>query len=154
MSGRALMVGGTSRSGNYHLFLSRNLCLLQFARHPLQLRPFRSTDERSHGITLGSFAICRPTCISSANRSLLSCSGSRSITEITADVRPSSETIKRVLAFPPDTNIVWKSHDDSIAQRSAIEQARQEKATGGGGSKRRDTINEEQNAERPKSLAS
>ncbi|KAL4964393.1 eukaryotic translation initiation factor 4E [Aspergillus stella-maris] len=39
------------------------------------------------------------------------------------------ETIKRVLAFPPDTNIVWKSHDDSIAQRSAIDQARQEKAT-------------------------
>ncbi|KAL4929664.1 eukaryotic translation initiation factor 4E [Aspergillus undulatus] len=38
------------------------------------------------------------------------------------------ETIKRVLAFPPDTNIVWKSHDDSIAQRSAIDQARQEKA--------------------------
>ncbi|KAJ5104673.1 Eukaryotic translation initiation factor [Penicillium alfredii] len=38
------------------------------------------------------------------------------------------ETIKRLLAFPPDTNIVWKSHDDSIAQRSAIDQARQEKA--------------------------
>ncbi|KAG5291650.1 eukaryotic translation initiation factor 4E [Histoplasma ohiense] len=38
------------------------------------------------------------------------------------------ETIKRLLAFPPDTNIVWKSHDDSIAQRSAIDQARQDKA--------------------------
>lgn len=38
------------------------------------------------------------------------------------------ETIKRLLAFPVDTNIVWKSHDDSIAQRSAIDQARQEKA--------------------------
>ncbi|KAJ5099663.1 Eukaryotic translation initiation factor [Penicillium argentinense] len=38
------------------------------------------------------------------------------------------ETIKRLLAFPLDTNIVWKSHDDSIAQRSAIDQARQEKA--------------------------
>ncbi|EPS34500.1 Eukaryotic translation initiation factor [Penicillium oxalicum] len=37
------------------------------------------------------------------------------------------ETIKRMLAFPADTNIVWKSHDDSIAQRSAIDQARQEK---------------------------
>ena len=33
-----------------------------------------------------------------------------------------------MLAFPADTNIVWKSHDDSIAQRSAIDQARQEKA--------------------------
>ncbi|KAJ5223698.1 Eukaryotic translation initiation factor [Penicillium chermesinum] len=38
------------------------------------------------------------------------------------------ETIKRLLAFPADTNIVWKSHDDSIAQRSAIDLARQEKA--------------------------
>lgn len=38
------------------------------------------------------------------------------------------ETIKRLLAFPGDTNIAWKSHDDSIAQRSAIDQARQEKA--------------------------
>ncbi|KAL4886246.1 translation initiation factor eIF 4e-like domain-containing protein [Aspergillus karnatakaensis] len=37
------------------------------------------------------------------------------------------ETIKRLLAFPADTSIVWKSHDDSIAQRSAIDQARQEK---------------------------
>ncbi|KAL8774422.1 MAG: hypothetical protein Q9194_004035 [Teloschistes cf. exilis] len=53
------------------------------------------------------------------------------------------ETIKRVLAFPPDTNIVWKSHDDSIAQRSAIDQARQEKGAAGGihhgTGKRRDT---------------
>ncbi|KAJ5134515.1 hypothetical protein N7448_000465 [Penicillium atrosanguineum] len=39
------------------------------------------------------------------------------------------ETIKRLLAFPLDTNIIWKSHDDSIAQRSAIDQARQEKGT-------------------------
>ncbi|KAL8851225.1 MAG: hypothetical protein Q9221_003856 [Calogaya cf. arnoldii] len=58
-----------------------------------------------------------------------------------------SETIKRVLAFPPDTNIVWKSHDDSIAQRSAIEQARQEKGTAGGNHhgtvKRRETITED-----------
>ncbi|RMJ23796.1 Translation initiation factor [Aspergillus sp. HF37] len=38
------------------------------------------------------------------------------------------ETIKRLLAFPADTNIIWKSHDDSIAQRTAIDQARQEKA--------------------------
>ncbi|CAL5871279.1 uncharacterized protein PFLUO_LOCUS5529 [Penicillium psychrofluorescens] len=43
------------------------------------------------------------------------------------------ETIKRLLAFPPDTNIIWKSHDDSIAQRSAIDQARHEKATTGSG---------------------
>ncbi|KAJ5775174.1 uncharacterized protein N7511_000185 [Penicillium nucicola] len=41
------------------------------------------------------------------------------------------ETIKRLLAFPTDTNIIWKSHDDSIAQRSAIDQARQDKTTTG-----------------------
>lgn len=40
-----------------------------------------------------------------------------------------SETMKRLLAFPSDTNIVWKSHDDSIAQRTAQEQVRQEKGT-------------------------
>ncbi|KAJ5919981.1 Eukaryotic translation initiation factor [Penicillium verhagenii] len=39
------------------------------------------------------------------------------------------ETIKRLLAFPFDTNIIWKSHDDSIAQRSAIDQARHDKTT-------------------------
>lgn len=43
------------------------------------------------------------------------------------------ETIKRLLAFPTDTNIIWKSHDDSIAQRSAIDQARHEKAVTGTG---------------------
>jgi len=47
------------------------------------------------------------------------------------------ETIKRVLALPQDTQIVWKSHDDSIAQRSAIDQARQEKAGHHGTEKRR-----------------
>jgi len=35
--------------------------------------------------------------------------------------------------------IVWKSHDDSIAQRSAIDQARQDKGTG---EKQRRTNNE------------
>ncbi|OKP01040.1 Eukaryotic translation initiation factor 4E type 2 [Penicillium subrubescens] len=56
------------------------------------------------------------------------------------------ETIKRMLAFPADTNIMWKSHDDSIAQRSAIDQARHEKSqtsgtnpTGHQGSERRRT---------------
>lgn len=41
--------------------------------------------------------------------------------------------MKRLLNFPPDTNITWKSHDDSIAQRTAIDHARQEKAAAGGG---------------------
>jgi translation initiation factor 4E len=36
--------------------------------------------------------------------------------------------VKRVLALPPDTIITWKSHDDSIAQRTALDQARQEKS--------------------------
>ncbi|MCJ1245692.1 hypothetical protein MMC30_002896 [Trapelia coarctata] len=60
------------------------------------------------------------------------------------------ETIKRLLAFPADTIIVWKSHDDSIAQRSAIDQARQEKGTGSGihVGKRRDTLVEESTPER------
>ncbi|EUC34834.1 hypothetical protein COCVIDRAFT_24035 [Bipolaris victoriae FI3] len=37
------------------------------------------------------------------------------------------DTIRRVLKLPEGTNIVWRSHDDSIAQRSAIDQARHEK---------------------------
>ncbi|MCJ1353808.1 MAG: hypothetical protein MMC33_003795 [Icmadophila ericetorum] len=63
------------------------------------------------------------------------------------------ETIKRLLAFPPDTNIVWKSHDDSIAQRSAIDQARQDKGNGASmhPGKRRDTLVEEPNLEKFKS---
>ena len=70
---------------------------------------------------------------------------------------PSSDTIKRLLAFPTDTNIVWKSHDDSIAQRSAIDQARQEKGTGSGAhygqGKRRETINEDSAPEKPRGTA-
>ena len=61
------------------------------------------------------------------------------------------ETIKRVLALPPDTNIIWKSHDDSIAQRSAIDQARQEKASHSTPEKRRDTISEEATPTKDKS---
>lgn len=37
------------------------------------------------------------------------------------------ETVKRVLGLPEGTNIIWRSHDESIAQRSAIDQARQDK---------------------------
>ncbi|KAL8724500.1 MAG: hypothetical protein Q9181_006799, partial [Wetmoreana brouardii] len=58
------------------------------------------------------------------------------------------ETIKRVLAFPPDTSIIWKSHDDSIAQRSAIDQARQEKGAGTG--KRRETMSGDPASEKAK----
>lgn len=35
--------------------------------------------------------------------------------------------MKRVLAFPPDTKVEWKSHDSSIAQRAAIDESRKEK---------------------------
>ncbi|RMZ79751.1 hypothetical protein DV738_g3121, partial [Chaetothyriales sp. CBS 135597] len=63
------------------------------------------------------------------------------------------ETIKRILAFPPDTNIVWKSHDDSIAQRSALDEARHQKASAGpsqpGIEKRRSTLQDD--GERAKS---
>ncbi|KAK0752233.1 translation initiation factor eIF 4e-like domain-containing protein [Schizothecium vesticola] len=38
------------------------------------------------------------------------------------------ETMKRVLAFPPETKLEWKSHDASIQQRTAIEESRREKA--------------------------
>jgi translation initiation factor 4E len=51
------------------------------------------------------------------------------------------ETVKRVLALPPDTNIVWKSHDDSIAQRTALDHARQEKSSQQ--EKRRATLSQE-----------
>ena len=68
-----------------------------------------------------------------------------------SELTPCRETIKRLLAFPPDTNIVWKSHDDSIAQRSALDQARQEKAGGGGAhEKRRGTLHDESSKEKGK----
>ncbi|KAJ4293376.1 hypothetical protein N0V90_008659 [Kalmusia sp. IMI 367209] len=37
------------------------------------------------------------------------------------------ETVKRVLNLPEGTIITWRSHDESIAQRTAIDQARQDK---------------------------
>lgn len=50
---------------------------------------------------------------------------------------PLSETMRRVLAFPPDTKLEWKSHDSSIQQRTAIEESRRDKTNnhhhGGGG---------------------
>jgi len=55
------------------------------------------------------------------------------------------ETIKRALALPSDTRIEWKSHDDSIAQRSAIDQARHEKTGHHGPEKRRVTLSAEEN---------
>lgn len=36
--------------------------------------------------------------------------------------------MKRVLAFPPETKVEWKSHDSSIAQRTAIDDARKDKS--------------------------
>jgi len=55
-----------------------------------------------------------------------------------------SETIKRVLTLPPETNIIWKSHDDSIAQRMSIDQARQDKASQHSVEKRRATLSNEE----------
>lgn len=46
------------------------------------------------------------------------------------------ETIKRVLSLPADTVLAWKSHDDSITQRTQIDAQRQEK----GGQGRRNTL--------------
>ncbi|KAK1761028.1 translation initiation factor eIF 4e-like domain-containing protein [Echria macrotheca] len=42
------------------------------------------------------------------------------------------ETMKRVLSFPPDTKVDWKSHDSSIQHRTAIEESRREKANNHG----------------------
>ncbi|EAQ90565.1 hypothetical protein CHGG_02500 [Chaetomium globosum CBS 148.51] len=38
------------------------------------------------------------------------------------------ETMRRILSFPPDTKLEWKSHDSSLQQRTAIEESRREKA--------------------------
>ena len=37
--------------------------------------------------------------------------------------------MKRVLAFPSDTKVEWKSHDSSIQQRSAIDDARKDRSS-------------------------
>ncbi|EXJ76513.1 translation initiation factor 4E [Cladophialophora psammophila CBS 110553] len=67
------------------------------------------------------------------------------------------ETIKRILAFPPDTNIVWKSHDDSIAQRSALDEARHQKVSGApghpGAERRRPTLHEDSEKTRGKGIS-
>jgi len=36
--------------------------------------------------------------------------------------------MKRVLDFPPGTKMDWKSHDSSIQQRTAIDDARKDKS--------------------------
>ena len=62
-----------------------------------------------------------------------------------------SETIRRLLAFPADTQLVFKSHDASIAQRTALDEARKEKSSGTGPHlKRRDTLVEDPGSERVK----
>ncbi|KAL8305357.1 hypothetical protein RB597_003793 [Gaeumannomyces tritici] len=38
------------------------------------------------------------------------------------------ETLKRVVGFPPDTKVEWKSHEGSIQQRSALDEVRRERA--------------------------
>lgn len=60
------------------------------------------------------------------------------------------ETMKRVLAFPADTKVEWKSHDSSIQQRTAIDDARKEKNNNGGhhASEKRNGTKEDQLAER------
>jgi translation initiation factor 4E len=36
--------------------------------------------------------------------------------------------MKRILEFPPETKVEWKSHDSSIQQRTAIDDARKDKS--------------------------
>ena len=47
------------------------------------------------------------------------------------------ETVKRVLALPGDTQVGWRSHDESIGQRHAVDLARLEKSGQSQGEKRR-----------------
>lgn len=56
------------------------------------------------------------------------------------------EIMKRVLAFPPETKLEWKSHDSSIAQRTAIDDARKEKTSS---EKRNGTKDGDEASERP-----
>lgn len=52
-----------------------------------------------------------------------------------------SETIKRVLSLPSDTNIVWRSHDESIEQKKVVDEARQQTGrTGPGAAQRRTSL--------------
>lgn len=60
----------------------------------------------------------------------------------------SSETVKRILGLPEGTIITWRSHDESIAQRSAIDQARQEKAGQHNQEKRRVVSSDESQREK------
>ncbi|KAI1000970.1 hypothetical protein K3495_g7228 [Podosphaera aphanis] len=46
------------------------------------------------------------------------------------------EIMKRILGFPPDTKVEWKSHDSSIQQRTAFDEHRKEKANYSTGSGR------------------
>jgi translation initiation factor 4E len=57
----------------------------------------------------------------------------------------SRETMKRILAFPPDTKVEWKSHDSSIQQRTAIEESRREKATSQRSANKQQQQNRDQN---------
>jgi hypothetical protein len=54
------------------------------------------------------------------------------------------ETLKKLLNFPADTNIQWKSHDDSISQRT--DQGRYE-------NKRRGTVNTDDLSSKDKTIA-
>ncbi|KAE8441530.1 hypothetical protein EG329_004876 [Mollisiaceae sp. DMI_Dod_QoI] len=45
------------------------------------------------------------------------------------------ETMKRMLNFPPETKVEWKSHDASMAQRIAIDEQRKEKSNQRNGNK-------------------
>lgn len=50
------------------------------------------------------------------------------------------ETIKRILGLPQDTHLVWRSHDDTINQRTAADAAKEQRQSGVYGEKRRNTL--------------
>ena len=55
--------------------------------------------------------------------------------------------MKHVLNFPQNTRVEFKSHDSSIAQRTAIEEQRREKATQGQSDKRHASSSQRQTQE-------
>lgn len=54
--------------------------------------------------------------------------------------------MKRVLAFPPETKVEWKSHDSSISQRAAIDEQRKEKSSQHNSSNTRNGAKDSENA--------
>jgi len=58
------------------------------------------------------------------------------------------ETMKRVLTFPTETKVEWKSHDSSIQQRTAIDDARKDKTNHNHHSEKRNGSKEDHSSDK------